>query len=79
MNSRIPPLASITPNEIIQHAQKLTPENEAYLHHPIVERFGSPLQPIHIDQCNVDINGVQYESPIILPIYDGRLRHLTHV
>jgi hypothetical protein len=49
------------------------PSDETYLNHPIIERFGHPSQPIYVDQCNVDINGVSYDNPLILPIYDGQL------
>jgi hypothetical protein len=53
------------------HLAKST--DETYLNHPIIQRFGSPSQPIYVDQCNVDINGVSYDNPLILPIYDGQL------
>ncbi|WP_151713469.1 DUF927 domain-containing protein [Acinetobacter bereziniae] len=62
-----------TPVQIIQQAQRLMPQDESYLTHPVLERFGNPQQPIYVDQSNVDINGVIYESPMILPIYNGQL------
>ena len=64
---------SIKPDTILANCTLLDPSDETYLNHPIIERFGSPSQPIYVDQCNVDINGVSYDNPLILPIYDGQL------
>ena len=63
----------IKPDTILANCTLLNPSDDTYLNHPIIERFGSPLQPIYVDQCNVDINGVNYDNPLILPIYDGQL------
>jgi len=65
--------ASIKPDSILANCTVLNPLDETYLNHPIIERFGSPSQPIYVDLCNVDINGVSYDNPLILPIYDGQL------
>jgi uncharacterized protein (DUF927 family) len=65
--------ASIKPDSILANCTILNPLDRGYLSHPLIERFGSPSQPIYIDQCNVDIDGVTYENPLILPIYDGQL------
>ena len=65
--------APIKPDTILANCTLLNPLDETYLNHPIIERFGSPSQPIYVDQCNVDINGVSYDNPLILPIYDGQL------
>ena len=65
--------ASIKPDTILANCTVLNPLDETYLNHPIIERFGSPSQPIYVDLCNVDINGVGYDNPLILPIYDGLL------
>jgi hypothetical protein len=64
---------SIKPDSILANCTLLNPLDETYLNHPIIQRFGSPAQPIYVDQCNVDINGVSYDNPLILPIYDGQL------
>lgn len=64
---------SIKPDTILANCTLLNPSDEQYINHPIIERFGSPSQPIYVDQCNVDINGVSYDNPLILPIYDGQL------
>ena len=64
---------SIKPDTILANCTLLDPSDETYLNHPIIERFGHPSQPIYVDQCNVDINGVSYDNPLILPIYDGQL------
>lgn len=63
----------IKPDTILANCTVLNPLDETYLNHPIIERFGSPSQPIYVDLCNVDINGVSYDNPLILPIYDGQL------
>lgn len=65
--------APIKPDTILANCTLLNPSDDTYLNYPIIERFGSPLQPIYVDQCNVDINGVSYDNPLILPIYDGQL------
>lgn len=63
----------IKPDTILANCTLLNPSDDTYLNHPIIERFGSPSQPIYVDLCNVDINGVGYDNPLILPIYDGLL------
>lgn len=65
-----------TPEQIISNCLKLKSEDAKHLLHGIIQRFGSPLQPIYVDESNVDINGVNYQNPLILPIYD---EHLTLV
>ena len=65
--------APIKPDTILANCTLLNPLDETYLNHPIIQRFGSPSQPIYVDQCNVDINGMSYDNPLILPIYDGQL------
>ena len=59
--------------EIIQQASRLLPSDTTYSAHELIQRFGSPMQPIYVDQSNVDINGAQYQNPLIMPIYDGQL------
>ena len=65
--------APIKPDTILANCTLLNPLDETYLNHPIIQRFGSPAQPIYVDQYDVDINGVSYDNPLILPIYDGQL------
>ena len=65
--------ALIKPDSILAGCTMLNPSDDAYINHPIIQRFGSPLQPIYVDQSNVDINGMSYTDPLILPIYDGQL------
>ena len=76
MNKPFTPLADPTPLQILEQAQCLQPLDEAYLNHPIIQRFGSPSQPIYVDQSNVEINGLSYKQPFILPIYNGQLEHV---
>ena len=63
----------IKPDSILANCTVLNPSDDAYLGHPIIQCFGSPSQPIYIDQFNVEINGIQYDSPLILPIVNGQL------
>ena len=65
--------STITPNSILANCTVLSPLIAGYSTHPIFERFGSPLQPIYVDQTKVDINGIQYKNPLILPIVNGQL------
>lgn len=64
---------SIKPDTILANCTLLNPSDEQYINHPIIQRFGSPEQPIYVDDGNVDINGVTYEQPLIMPIYDGQM------
>lgn len=62
-----------SPNDILAQCTELMPTDRAYTEHGIIQRFGSPEKPIHIDDKEVTINGVSYGSPIVLPIYNGQL------
>jgi len=64
---------SIKPDTILANCTLLNPLDDAYINHPVIQHFGSPAQPIYVDQCHVDINGESYDNPLILPIYDGQL------
>ncbi|WP_432210932.1 DUF3987 domain-containing protein [Acinetobacter variabilis] len=61
------------PEDILEKSTVLNPQDDDFVNHPIIEHFGSPSQPIYVDQCHVNINGVSYGNPLILPIYDGQL------
>ncbi|AYO55271.1 DUF3987 domain-containing protein [Acinetobacter wuhouensis] len=65
---------SIKPESILANCTVLNPLDDAYINHPIIQHFGSPSQPIYVDQCNVEINGLSYEQPLILPIVNGELK-----
>lgn len=67
------PKELITPKAILNECTQLVSFNDAYSSHPLIQRFGSPEQPIYVDDSNVDINGVTYEQPLIMPIYDGQM------
>lgn len=67
------PKELITPDAILNECVQLVSFNEAYSSHPLIQRFGSPEQPIYVDDSNVDINGVTYEQPLIMPIYNGQM------
>ena len=61
------------PLDILANCLKHNPQDDAYLRHPVIERFGSPEQTIHIDELTVNLNGVQYEQPLILPVHNAQL------
>ena len=63
----------IKPEHILAQCKQLVSFDESYSSHPLIQRFGSPEQPIYVDQSNVTINGIQYEKPLIMPIYNGQL------
>ena len=63
----------IEPATILAQCTLVKQHEIAHLNHSIIERFGSPEQPIYVDQSNVEINGIQYEQPLILPIINGQL------
>ena len=58
---------------ILAQCTVLNQQDKGYLIQPIIERFGSPLQPIYVDQSQIDINGQTYQSPLILPLYNAQL------
>ena len=62
------------PKEILALTTTRSPQDLDYLQHPIIERFGSPNHSIYIDQTTVDIGGIQFENPLVLPVYDANLR-----
>lgn len=62
-----------SPLDILAQCIQLLPNDAAHLEHELIQRFGSPRLPVHIDQGNVEINGSRYESPLILPIVNGQL------
>lgn len=61
------------PDDILTHCTQLVSFNDAYSSHPLIKRFGSPEQPIYVDDSNVTINGVTYAQPLIMPIYNGQM------
>ena len=67
------PKELITLDAILNECTQLVSFNDAYSSHALIQRFGSPEQPIYVDESNVDINGVTYEQPLIMPVYDGQL------
>lgn len=67
------PKELITPKAILNECTQLVSFNDAYSSHPLIQRFGSPSQPIYVDDGSVDINGVIYTQPLIMPIYDGQM------
>ena len=64
----------LEPADILAQCSLVVDSNKSYLQHTLIQRFGSPKQPIYIDQANIEINGITYNSPMIMPIYDGQLK-----
>ena len=62
------------PRDILANCIRLNPQDGAFMRHPVIESNGSPKQPIYVDNTVVDIDGVKYDSPMILPIYNGQLK-----
>ncbi|WP_257229839.1 MULTISPECIES: YfjI family protein [unclassified Acinetobacter] len=72
------PKGMTSPDDILAQCTVLMPTDKAYIEHELIQHFGSPEQKIHvddtsIDDSNININGVRYDSPIVLPIYNGHL------
>lgn len=61
------------PDNILAQCTVLNPSDVTYLNHSIIERFGSPAQPIYVDQTPVDIAGIKYDTPLIMPIVNGQM------
>ncbi len=58
---------------ILSKCEQLAYTAPSHQEHELIQRFGSPKQPIYIDQASIGINGITYNSPLIMPIYDGQL------
>ena len=61
------------PETILAQCTALNPLDVTYLNHPIIQHFGSPEQQIYVDQIRVDVTGIEYDNPLILPIVNGQL------
>ena len=59
--------------EILAQATLFQPQDDAFMHHPVIQRFGSPEQALYIDSISMKIEDVDYDQPLILPLYNGRL------
>lgn len=68
------PPSLVQPKDILANCIRLNPQDGAFMRHPVIELHGSPNQPIYIDNAVIDIDGMKYESPMILPIYNGQLK-----
>jgi putative DNA primase/helicase len=66
----------VSPDQFKADCIELNLKDEQYLQHEIVQRFGSPLQPIYVNPNTIEINGTEYNNPLILPIYNGHLEHI---
>lgn len=61
------------PEQILALTTTRLPQDQNYLSHPLIVNFGSPEQPIYLDETNVEIDGIHFEQPLILPMYDASL------
>ena len=67
MTTNHEPLELITPELILNQSSLLNPIDSVYLSNKLINRFGSPEQPIYVDE-SVE------SKPIIMPIYNGHLK-----
>lgn len=65
-----------SPADIIKQCRQFLPNQIEYLEHPIIQRFGSPALPIYVDDAQIEIEGIEYDSPLILPIMNGQLEQI---
>lgn len=61
------------PKSILANSKQLNPQHIDYKKHEMIQRFGNPQQAIYIDQSSVEIDGIEYDRPFILPIYNAQL------
>lgn len=61
------------PDDILTHCTQLVSFDNAYSSHALIKRFGSPEQPIYVDQTISTVEGIQYKDPLIMPIHDEQL------
>lgn len=67
------PKELITPEAILAQCTRLVSFDDTYSSHPLIQHFGSPEQPIYVDDGNVTINGVTYKQPLTMHIYNGQM------
>lgn len=65
-----------SPADILKQCRQFQPDQVEYIEHPIVQRFGSPALPIYIDEARIEIEGIEYQDPLILPIVNGQLEQI---
>ena len=58
-----------TIKEIFDNCSSVIPSDK----NELIQRFGSPEQLIYIDESGGNVGGIKYNSPIVLPIYNGQL------
>ncbi len=64
----------MSPEEILRNCKCYESSDIEISNNSIVRRFGNPNQSIYIDESKVKINGIQYENPLIFPLYDKHLK-----
>lgn len=61
------------PKQILAQCSIVNPDEENYISHPIIEHFGNPNFPMFFDHTNVTIDGIDFQSPMIMPIVNPQL------
>lgn len=67
------PFEPVIPQELINQSKLIHPMEIDELEHDLIQRFGHPSQPFHINPFTFSLNNVDYEQPLILPIYNEKL------
>ena len=62
------------PKDILANCTLLNPQDGAFMRHSVIESNGHPNQSIYVDESIIDIGGMKYENPMILPIYNGQFK-----
>lgn len=61
------------PEEILANCSEFNLQDDALTRHPVIERFGSPKQTIYVDEYVVILDKIQYNRPLILPVFNSEL------
>lgn len=69
MNDQTAPITEIEhPEQIIAQCVEIDPSK-----HALTLQYGNPQQPLYGD-TNVELNGINYDCPVVLPLVDGQLQ-----
>lgn len=71
MTTNHEPLELITPTHILNESKLLSPSDSAYFKHAVVQQYGHPDQPVYVHEYAFSLGGVDYNHPLILPIYNS--------
>ncbi|WP_269913801.1 DUF927 domain-containing protein [Acinetobacter sp. HY1485] len=69
MNDQEAPITEIEhPEQIIAQCVQIDPSK-----HALTLQYGNPQKPLYGD-TNVELNGINYDCPVVLPLVDGQLQ-----